>query len=304
MTDYPPTRVYRTRVAQIVRLSPHFTRITVRGEDLRHFGTVGRDQRIKLLFPSAGGVVPAMVFTEPIAEWYGRWRLLPDSERGVMRTYTVRAIRPEAQEIDIDFVLHGIDGPASAWATGAQEGDELILLGPDGRSQASGGGVEWQPGAARTVLLAGDETAVPAIAAILETLESSGEALSGSVCLEIPDAEDALDLRAPAGIEVVWLPRSGAGATADADIERGSKHPARHGVLLDEAVRARAGVLALDQRSGDAAVDTGAPGCYFWLAGEAGVVTGLRRHLVRDLGIDRRSITFMGYWRKGRSEPN
>ncbi|WP_449279063.1 siderophore-interacting protein [Leucobacter sp. GX24907] len=220
-----------------------------------------------------------------------------DAERGVMRTYTVRAIRPEAQEIDIDFVLHGIDGPASAWATGAQVSDELIVLGPDGRSQASGGGVEWQPGAARTVLLAGDETAVPAIAAILESLESSGEPFSGSVCLEIPDAEDALDLRAPAGVEVVWLPRSGAEPVEPVE-------HTEHGVLLDGAARARAGALAAAQRSGDTAADTGAPGCYVWLAGEAGVVTGLRRHLVRDLGIDRRSITFMGYWRKGRSEPN
>jgi NADPH-dependent ferric siderophore reductase len=42
--------------------------------------------------------------------------------------------------------------------------------------------------------------------------------------------------------------------------------------------------------------------CYAWLAGEASTITALRRHLVRDLGIDRRSIAFMGYWRRGRAE--
>ena len=38
---------------------------------------------------------------------------------------------------------------------------------------------------------------------------------------------------------------------------------------------------------------------YFWIAGESGVVTTLRRHLVKDLGIDRSQVAFMGYWRKG-----
>jgi NADPH-dependent ferric siderophore reductase len=43
-----------------------------------------------------------------------------------------------------------------------------------------------------------------------------------------------------------------------------------------------------------------ADGVYAWIAGECSVVTGLRRHLVRDLGVDRRSVAFMGYWRAGR----
>lgn len=297
MTSYPPTRLYRTRVSRVHRLTPHFTRITLRDEDLRHFGTAGLDQRIKLLFPPEGGALDLALFDAPIGEWYPKWRLLPNDERGTMRTYTVRAIRPQEREIDIDFVLHGVEGPASAWADGAEAGDELLVLGPDARSETSGGGVEWKPGAARTVLLAGDETAAPAIGAILESLD---RAFTGSAFIEVPTSADALDFELRADVEVEWLPRDGA----------------EHGSLLDAAVRARAGAF----RGGRAQLELADPDpeailwevpehdasaeFYAWLAGEAGAITGLRRHLVKELGIDRRSVAFMGYWRRGRAEAN
>ena len=88
-----------------------------------------------------------------------------------MRTYTVRAARPELREIDVDFVLHGATGPASAWAERAAAGDEVVLIGPNARFPGPTGGFEWRPPAgARCLLLAGDETAVPAVCAIVEAL--------------------------------------------------------------------------------------------------------------------------------------
>ena len=190
-----PTRAYRTTVARVARLSPHFTRITVTAEDLRHFGPQGTalteeearrspaawDQRIKLFLPRPDGGYPELgLFADPPAsmmEWYNVWRMLDDAERNPIRTYTVREIRTAAREVDIDFVVHveadGSSGPAAAWALSAQPGDEAILIGPDRRGATPHGGIEWNPGTAREVLLAGDETAAPAICGILEGLAAS-----------------------------------------------------------------------------------------------------------------------------------
>ena len=46
----------------------------------------------------------------------------------------------------------------------------------------------------------------------------------------------------------------------------------------------------------------GAMPFYAWIAGEAGVVKEMRRYLVRDVGIDRKQVAFMGYWRQGKAE--
>ncbi|WP_336644906.1 siderophore-interacting protein [Microbacterium sp. USHLN186] len=299
--SHHPYRTFRTTVARITPLSPHFTRITLCGDELAHFGTDGLDQRIKLIIPFADGAVTDVgQFDEAqsMTEWYRRWRALPDAQRNPIRTYTIRSPRPREREIDVDFVLHGTDGPASAWATSAQIGDPLCVVGPDARSSEQGGGIEWRPGAARSLLIAGDETATPAICSIVESLEADAV---GDVCIEVPTEADALELRAPAGVRVRWLARGGAA----------------HGVRLSAAVhewgRQRAAdrhpsaaPVAFDDPSADEVLwevpDAVDGGEYAWLAGEAGTITALRRHLVRDLGIDRRSVAFMGYWREGRAE--
>lgn len=129
-----------------------------------------------------------------------------------MRTYSVRDIRVDADGgtvVDVDFVLHlvpGKTGPASSWAAAATEGDELIVVGPR-RGRLDGGGVEYLPGSARQVLLAGDETAAPAIARILADAPAD---LRGVAYIEIPQADDAQRIDAPDGVAVHWLPREGA----------------------------------------------------------------------------------------------
>ncbi|WP_336649174.1 siderophore-interacting protein [Microbacterium sp. MMO-10] len=299
--SHHPYRTYRTTVAHRTQLSPNFLRVTLTGPDLVHFGTAGLDQRIKLVLPLPdGSFTDVGQFDETVGmmEWYRRWRELPDESRNPIRTYTIRAVRPEVREIDVDFVLHGTEGPASAWASAAAPGAPLVVIGPDARADETGG-LEWNPGDAGSVLIAGDETAVPAICAIVESLPAH---VTGSVYIEVPTEADALPLAAPEGVAIRWLARGSAA----------------HGLRLSAAVHAWGETRAAED---EPAVTTGTDladpsedevlwevpdaavgSCYAWLAGEASTITALRRHLVRDLGIDRRSVAFMGYWRRGRAE--
>lgn len=292
----PAVPAYRPFAAEVVgvrRLGPSFQRVTFSGPAFEDLASNGWDQRIKVLLP-----LPDRGLQDcPVGDdWYAEWRALPEARRNPMRTYTVRAARPHLREIDVDFVLHGATGPASAWAEGATAGDEVVLIGPNRRFPGSTGGVEWRPPPAATrLLLAGDETAVPAICSIVESLPPGRPA---RVLLEVPDADDVLALRVPEHVEVTWLPR------------RPSVAP--RGSLLTAAVRAAAGGATEVLRSAptpepdeDADLPWNVPSdgsgaLYAWLAGEAGVVTGLRRELI-GLGVDRRSVAFMGYWRAGRA---
>jgi NADPH-dependent ferric siderophore reductase len=261
-----PFRLFPVTVRRTVRLSPSFVRITFTGEELDRFADNGFDQRIKLILPLAD-----RGFTDlPTGPgWKAAWRRLPQDRRNPARTYTVRAVRRHQREVDLDMVLHGDGGPASRFASRAAPGDQAALLGPDARFPGRHGGMEYAPTAGHRgpVLLAADETALPAVAAILERLP--GEA-RGEVVLEVPDAADRLPLEAPTGIILTWLVRDG------------RPHGSRL-VLEVPAAAARLGNRSL----------------YTWLAGESTAVTQLRRHLVTRLGHDRRSVTFMGYWRRG-----
>jgi NADPH-dependent ferric siderophore reductase len=290
-TVVPAYRTFAVQVSRLRRLSPSFLRVTFTGADLDLFASHGPDQRIKVLLPLRGR---GIADSPDGPDWYGMWRAQPEGRRMPIRTYTVRAARPEVQEVDVDFVLHGATGPASAWAERATVGDELVLVGPDARFAGNAGGVEWQPPADATLVVAGDETAVPAICAIVESLPPGRRAL---VLMEVPSAGDVLDLAVPEGVRVTWLPRGAA----------------TRGAPLTAAVRAAVADEA-DTPAGDlddVDVDTGilwevpaAPtpaGVYVWLAGEAGVVKGLRRHLVQEAGLPRASVAFMGYWREGRA---
>jgi NADPH-dependent ferric siderophore reductase len=296
---YPTTRAFRARVARIERLTPTFGRITFTGDDMQHFGGDGFDQRIKLVFPLANGEFTDVgLFDEPVAPmtvWYSRWRALPEAIKNPIRTYTVRALRPHVAELDVDFVLHGSESPASAWASRVVVGDEIVIIGPDRRSGVQGRGVEWRPGRARTVLIAGDETAAPAICAILEQLDVDVEGLA---LIEVPTASDAHELTSRSRVQIRWMPRDGAahGSALTPAVEqwgRERRRPAASAAPLPEP--------GSDEVLWEAPADVVADE-YAWLAGEAGVVTSLRRHLVRDIGIDRTAVAFMGYWRAGRAE--
>lgn len=309
MSGRPSYGGFRTRVTRTEHLSECFVRVTLGGDDLVNIGTDGLDQRIKLLLPLADGSFSDVgLFSDTSAglnQWYPTWRALPDDRRNPLRTYTIRHPRPDSREIAIDFVLHAPDGdepegPASSWARGATVGDELIVIGPDSRGTESGGGIGWHPGSARTVLLAGDETAAPAICAIVEAL---GPEISGDAYIEVPHADDRWPVPTQSQVRVTWLPRHSDHGTA------------AHGSHLEHAVHAWAADDATPAPGiGGEVVDPepdgilwdvpeeGAGARYAWLAGEAGVITALRRHLVRDRGWDRGTVAFMGYWKRGRAE--
>nr|WP_262424575.1 siderophore-interacting protein [Brachybacterium sp. Z12] len=218
-------------------------RFTFTSPDLEHFGTCSHplDLRVKLIVPGPEASADHFVAVRPDgmldpaahAEWYRSWLQIDPADRGWMRTYTVREQRAAGHpgnlsahpEIDIDVVLH-LDpvevpgqGVAARWARDAELGDTISMLGPNRHLVGPEyGGIEFRPGTARTVLLVGDETAVPAVGSILEALPAS---ISGHALLEVPEAGDAQELLTRSGVQVTWLPREG--------------RP--HGELLDAAVR-------------------------------------------------------------------
>ncbi|WP_116953540.1 siderophore-interacting protein [Jiangella endophytica] len=302
--DVPAWRPFRVTVARLQQLTPCFLRITFTGGDLDEFGHDGPDQRIKLYLPRAGQGLPDAL----AGDWFAHYRAMDPEVRGTLRTYTIRAVRPAQREVDVDFALHGDAGPASAWATRATVGEEVALIGPNRLYGADCQGHEWSPPVdVRDILIAADETAVPAVCGILERLR--GRLDPGArvqVFLEVPDGGDVLPLLAPDQAEITWLSRRRPDGTV-----------APNGELLVDAVCAAefgrgARAAALDA----SAVDTvdidlevlwevaaaAGSSAYAWIAGEAGAVKTIRRHLVRERGIDKGAVSFMGYWRTGRSE--
>ena len=302
-----PFRVFAVEVARVEDLTPSFRRITFTGPDLDQFADTGLDQRIKLILAAPGAASPAAV-TGLCGEgdWYGAWRAMPDDVRPLLRTYTVRAVRQHAHEIDVDMVLHGDVGPATRWARRAAPGDTLAICGPNARYDGWCGGVEWvQPEHSLAVLLAGDETAVPAIASILEELDPGTR---GGAVLEVPSAADILPITAPPGVRVTWLPRDGAthGARLIPAVHEAAERllapPIGPTATSIEDVDIETGILWEVPIDPEGAPLTRSTELYAWLAGEAGVIKQLRRHLVSERGVDRRSVAFMGYWREGRAE--
>ncbi|GIH03364.1 hypothetical protein Rhe02_14310 [Rhizocola hellebori] len=279
-------------VAALQRLSPSFLRMTFVGEELNTFADNGFDQRIKVIVPLPGAGVAHLPTGE---DWHQRWRALPEHERNPIRTYTVRHVRPAVSEVDVDFVVHeGGTGPAARWMESVTVGDKLALLGPNANHDGDHGGIDFHaPAPGSAILLAGDETAVPAVAGILQRLDAGTQ---GEAVLEVPHAEDFLPIGAPPGVTVTWLAREG--------------QP--HGSLLFAAVKATAARL-LPQRTGEQVEDVDVDEQILWevdntsrvwVAGEAAMVRALRHLLITEHGVDRGSAAFLGYWRAGRAENN
>ncbi|CAM5238564.1 Siderophore-interacting protein OS=Streptomyces tendae OX=1932 GN=GUR47_08550 PE=4 SV=1 [Streptomyces tendae] len=275
-----PFRFFSLQVARTRRLGPSLARVTFTGHDLHAFHSDGLDQSLSLFLPHPGQAEPA-VPVELGDGWWQGWRELPEDVRAVMRSYTLRALRRDGEgqtaEIDIDFVLHGVGpaapgagcapGPAARWAAGAAPGDRVLLLGP---AAADNRAIRFRPPEdTDLVVIWGDETAVPAACAVVESLPAGTRA---RVWLEVPHAEDVQDLRTAADAEITWLVRDGA---AGPEAALGALRDAR----LPHAERP-----------------------YVWIAGESECVKRLRRHFVGERGIDRRRVTFVGYWRRGLTE--
>ncbi|WP_405060035.1 siderophore-interacting protein [Kribbella sp. NBC_01505] len=247
-------------VTAVRLLTPRMARITVVSDELQRFGYDGPDQLVRIFVPN--GITDELTLPVTTA-WWPELNEMPEASRPVLRNYTVRRLDRASGELDIDFVLHGhgaTAGPGSSWAGQARPGDKIGLLS-DGADYLPPVDTEW-------VLLVGDESALPAIAVILE---QSPDDLPVVTLLEVEDASDELPLAGSGSVQ--WLHR-GSGP--------------RNEIALSTL------------RSMD--LPGGTP--YVWTAGEAGLATGVRRHLVGERGISKDRIYFCGYWRAAAAEPD
>ncbi|GLV81654.1 siderophore-interacting protein [Streptomyces lavendulae subsp. lavendulae] len=259
--------VLRTR-----RLGHSFLRVTFGGESLAGFRSGGFDQSLSLFLPPGHREHTELPSTAADT-WFAEWRGMAEEERPVMRSYTVREQRRTdggADEVDIDFVLHGDASPASRWAGRAVTGRRIMAIGP---AVAENKSVRFQPPPGTdAVLMYADETALPAAAAILDRLPSGTRV---KAWFEVPHEEDRIALAAPADADVTWIVR-----------EKGAGRERTEQVVQ----RVRESELPAAE----------AP--YAWIAGEAGTIRAVRRHLVQERSVDRRAVRFTGYWRLGASE--
>ncbi|MFC5246831.1 siderophore-interacting protein [Streptomyces nigrescens] len=246
---------HRARVQRTEQLTPHMVRVVLGGEGLAEF-EAGEysDHYVKLVFPQ-----PGVQYPEPfdIAQIRAEF---PRDQWPSTRTYTVRTWDAATRELTVDFVVHGDEGLAGPWAAAAQPGEEIFLLGP--------GGAYVPEAAADWHLLAGDESALPAIAASLARMPAG---VPVHAFIEVAGPEERQELDAPAGAEISWLYRGGAPV----------------GRELVAAVR------ALDFPSGRVQA---------FVHGEAGFVKELRRLLRVEREIPREALSISGYWRKGHDE--
>ncbi|MFI9344399.1 siderophore-interacting protein [Streptomyces sp. NPDC052773] len=257
MAERPARKPRKAHTAQVVRterLTPHMQRVVFGGDGLAGFaaGTC-TDHYVKLLFPPAEGITyPEPFDLDRIREE------LPREQWPVTRTYTVRAWDPEVCELTLDFVLHGDEGLAGPWAMRVRPGDTIRFLGPGG-AYAPDPDADWH-------LLAGDESALPAIAAALEALPD-GARVRAFVEVAGPEEEQKIDSDA----EVVWL-------------HRGDRPV---GQALVEAVR----TLRFPEGR-----------VHAFVHGEAACVKELRRLLRVEHQVPREDLSISGYWRLGHNE--
>ncbi|MGH2469057.1 MAG: siderophore-interacting protein [Chloroflexota bacterium] len=248
----PRPRFRTAEVSRVRRLSSRMVSVTLAGSELEDFQPPAPSQHLKIVFPRPGEARLLLPNPgEPPA---------PGAERPVMRTYTPRRYDAGRLELDVEFFIHG-DGPASSWAAQAKPGDAVALAGPGGR---------FQPNPeAGWYLLAADESALPALEMILESLP---ESLPADVYVEVEAGFEELPLPAAAGAHVTWLHRP-----PDDD---------RTGQLLAQAVAA-------------ATLPAGAG--QVWAACESSVARSIRRDLLGRGVVRPEHLITRGYWKRGES---
>jgi NADPH-dependent ferric siderophore reductase len=195
---------------------------------------------------------------------------LPAAKQPVVRTLTVRRADPAAREIAIDVVVHGEHGAAGQWAATAEPGQPVYLMGPSG-AYAPDPAADWH-------LLAGDESALPAISVALEALPANA---IGHVFIETAEPGDEIPLTAPDGVQVDWIYRGGR-----ADLV-GEDRAGDHAPLI-EAVKSAPWLPGQVQ---------------VFIHGEAqAIMHNLRPYIRKDREVAAKWASISGYWRRGRTE--
>lgn len=293
-----PYRIFNVRLAERRLLTPNMARLVFAGADLAAMTTLAPDQRIKLFFPREDGTPSAL----PVSPDYLKiYKALPPHQRAPMRTYTIRAIDPARQLLTVDFVVHGDNGPASRWAMSAEPGDPIQTTGPNSAYVGEIGGFDWEPPPGLTdLLIIGDETALPAIAGILEQIALWENKPRATVCVELPCMEDAQKVPSWDGLDLRWLPRD-AGNHGYGELMVGAALAADIPGSAMRTAPAQPEAVDVDK---DTLWDRAAPAdnnFYGWIAGETAAVSRIRTHFLGELGIDRNQLTMMGYWRYGKA---
>lgn len=244
--------VMRLEVLRTARLTPHLIRVVCGGEGLATFTPNGyTDAYVKLIFPAAGVSYPEPFDMRTIRE------TMPREDWPTMRTYTVRSFDAAAGELVLDVVFHGNEGIAGPWAARLSPGDDVLLAGPGG-AYAPSADADWH-------LMVGDESALPAIAASLETVPAD---VPVRVIVLVEDAAEELPLATEADAHVQWL----------------------HSSAGDDIVVA---LRSLEFPSGTV---------HAFVHGEAGFVRELRLHLLAERGVRKDMLSISGYWRRGRAD--
>ncbi len=241
------------KVVFVDPISPRMRRITFHAPELANFTSASADDHVKLFFPRLGETQPDLPVLGPAGLTF------PDGlPRPSARDYTPRRFDPANCELTIEFVLHE-DGPASNWARRARPGDMLGIGGPRGSMIL--------PNDYDAYLLAGDETALPAIGRRLEEMPPGANAI---VLIEVADRHEERYLPTAANAQIIWLHRNG--------------KPAGLSGLLEDAIRS----LQLPSRD-----------MHAWIACEIAVARRLREYLMEEEAMPRSQIKAAGYWRIG-----
>ena len=256
--DFQPRIIRRDlRVAAVHDITPRYRRIHLTGEDLAGFpfARLAPSDHVKVFFPHPD--TGLLVAYRDMGE---TWELDGEGEP-IHRDYTVRAWDPVAQILTLDFVLHE-HGVAGVWAQGARVGDRLVVNGPSAN--------QLLPENYPHYLAVGDETALPAIARIIE--EAPAESHVTAV-IEVATAREEQELSGSAGLDLIWLHRDTAITGAG------------HLSPLETAVR-QIRLPRLDS-------------LFVFAAGETGIMKPIRRYLRHEVGIPRRQVEVDGYWKRG-----
>ncbi|MDP9337001.1 MAG: siderophore-interacting protein [Actinomycetota bacterium] len=251
-TRREPPRFRQVRVRRVEHSSPRLVRVTLTGPDLEGMTVEEPAASVRLLLPASGTEGLVMPY------WNGNEFLLSDGRRPTIRTFTPRRLDREALELDVEAVIHG-DGVASEWAAAVEPGGPAAISGP-GRGYV----IDHETPA---FLLAGDETAIPAISQLLEVLPTETPT---QVHIEVARADARLALPGHPRATIEWHDLPSGAAPGDA--------------------------LVAAVREADLP-----PGARVWAAGEAAAMQRIRRHLFEERSWSRRQTTVRGYWKHGRA---
>ena len=253
-------RTFVVEVVSVTDVHPHLRRVVVGGDDLAAFAPSAPDTFVYVLLPPPGRdeLTIDQTFT-----WEG-FEQMPEADRPVGAYYTVRQWDPERRELTMLMVRHGDEGPASAWVDGAVPGLPVALWGPR-TAYHPPAATDWH-------LLVADDTGLPAVAVILESLPAGAVA---KVFAEVADVAEHQLLPSSPSFEVTWLHRGDA--------------PAGTTTLLADAVRSMPW-------------PGGTP--YVWGGGESRAMTAVRKYVRGEIGLPREAVSLVAYWRHASSPTN